>query len=193
MTEYSVSVCIGTFGDPIWEQRARKAAESAVAQRCAEVVHVHGETLADARNRAVEEATGEWVVTLDADDSLAPGYIDAMSHATGDLRAPRLRFVDDDGRHHEPFDLTRRDIRRTNPCAIGTAVRRADVIAVGGWREWQAYEDFDLFRRLWLAGNRIEHVSAAVYLAHRRAGSRNDVADPAGLTKAIIDSHQVAS
>ncbi len=188
-----MSVCIGTFGDPIWEQRAKKAAESAVAQRCAEVVHVHGESLDDARNRAVEEATGEWVVTLDADDSLAPGYVDAMAHATGDIRAPRLRFVHESGRVNEPFDLTRRDIARTNPCAIGTAVRRRDVLAVGGWRDWPAFEDFDLFRRLWLAGGRIEHVSAAIYLAHRRPNSRNDVADPAGLTRQIIDSHRVAS
>jgi GT2 family glycosyltransferase len=182
-----VTVVVSTYGTGDWE------AMGAATAAAHDALHIHADTLAEARNLAVDVADSEWVIHLDADDSLAPGYIDAMSHATGDLRAPRLRFVHESGRVNEPFDLTRRDIRRTNPCAIGTAVRRADILTVGGWRDWPAFEDFDLFRRLWLAGGRIEHVSAAIYLARRRPGSRNDVADPAGLTRRIIDSHRAAS
>lgn len=181
-----VTITVATYGDSDWEAMGRATAAAHDA------LHVHADTLADARNRAVDLADSEWVIHLDADDELAPGYVDAMSHATGDLRAPRLKFVHDGGRVNEPFDLTRRDIARTNPCAIGTAVRRADVLAVGGWRDWPAFEDFDLFRRLWLAGGRIEHVDA-IYMARRRHGSRNDVANPAELTRRIIDSHRVAS
>ena len=179
-----VTVVVATYGTEEWREMG------CVTARLHDAIHLHGDTLAEARNLAVEVCDSEWLIYLDADDCLAPGYVDAMAHATGDLRAPRLRFIDPDGAQHEPFDLTRRDIARTNPCAIGTAVRRADVLAVGGWREWPAFEDFDLFRRLWLNGARIEHVSAAIYLARRRPGSRNEVADPAGLTKAIIDSHK---
>lgn len=181
-----VTVVVATFGDYSWRD-----AGAATADRFGHI-HVHGDTLAQARNAAVETATTEWVIHLDADDMLGPGYINAMAHATGDLRAPRLQFVHESGRVNEPFDLTRRDIAKTNPCAIGTAVRRADVIAVGGWREWPAFEDFDLFRRMWLAGARIEHVSNAVYMARKRPGSRNDVPDPVGLTRAIIDSHEAS-
>jgi len=175
MTEYSVSVCIGTFGDPIWEQRARKAAESAVAQRCAEVVHVHGENLADARNRAVEEATGEWVVTLDADDELLPGYVDAMGRASGDLRAPTLELAYHDRRVRP--DLTKRDIERMNPCCIGTAIRRELLLDLGGFPAFEAWEDWGLFLRAVRRGATIEHVPGAVYRSWVRAHSRNQVVD----------------
>lgn len=174
-TEYAVSVCIGTFGDPVWEDRAKDAAESAIAQRCAEVVHVHGDTLADARNRAVEEATGEWIVTLDADDALAPGYVDAMAHATGDLRAPTLELAYHDRRVRP--DLTKRDIERMNPCCIGTAIRRDLLLDVGGFPDFEAWEDWAVFLRAVRRGATIEHVPAAVYRSWVRAHSRNQVID----------------
>ena len=174
-TEYAVSVCIGTFGDPVWEDRAKDAAESAIAQRCAEVVHVHGDTLADARNRAVEEATGEWIVTLDADDALAPGYVDAMAHATGDLRAPTLELAYHDRRVRP--DLTKRDIERMNPCCIGTAIRRDLLLDVGGFPDFEAWEDWAVFLRAVRRGATIEHVPAAVYRSGVRAHSRNQVID----------------
>ncbi len=179
-----VTLIVATFGSDDWAAMGESTARRHGA------AHVHGPTLATARNQAAQRATTEWLIYLDADDSLAPGYVDAMSAATGDLRAPRLLFAHDSGRVTEPFDLTRRDIRRTNPCAIGTAVRRADVLAVGGWRDWPAFEDFDLFRRIWLAGGRIEHVPDALYIARKRAGSRNDVANPVELTNQIINSHE---
>ncbi|MGN0886965.1 MAG: glycosyltransferase family 2 protein, partial [Candidatus Spyradenecus sp.] len=55
-----------------------------------------------ARNRALQEAKGEWILFLDGDDLLAPGLLSALQHATdttppptatmryGRLRKPKL-------------------------------------------------------------------------------------------------------
>ena len=184
-TDWSVSICIGTFGGQEWPLRAADAAVGAIAQNAAEVVHVHGATLADARNRAAEEATGEWIVNLDADgDSLAPGYVDAMAGAYGDLRAPVLELHYPD-RVVRP-DLTGRDIERTNPCCIGTAIRRAMLLDCGGFPDFPAWEDWALFLRAARRGATITHVPGAVYQATVRPGSRNQsVPDAAHLYAAI--------
>lgn len=189
-TDWSVSICIGTFGGQEWPLRAADAAVGAIAQNAAEVVHVHGATLADARNRAAEEATGEWIVNLDADgDSLAPGYVDAMAGADGNLRAPVLELHYPDDRVVRP-DLTGRDMNRMNACPIGTAIRRTLLLDCGGFWEEPAWEDYSLFRRAWLLGATITHVPGAVYRATVRPGSRNNsVKEPGALLKSIHTSH----
>ncbi|MBK6580440.1 MAG: glycosyltransferase [Sandaracinaceae bacterium] len=58
-----------------------------------DAVHVHGKTLAAARNIGAQAATTEWLVFLDADDELSEGYCDAILAADGDLRAPALHLI----------------------------------------------------------------------------------------------------
>jgi glycosyltransferase involved in cell wall biosynthesis len=170
-----VSVVVATFGDRSWcDLAGRRAVPSALAQTLAprEVIPHHGTSLAQARNEAAAEATGEWLCFLDADDELDPGYLAAMTTATGDLRAPAVQYVHED--HEDPpvvFDD--REIREMNPCVIGTLVRRDAFWTVGGFGEWPVYEDWALFLALALRGAVIEHVPDAVYRAHVREGSRN--------------------
>ena len=44
-------------------------------------------TIASVRNELANTAKGEWLLFLDADDELAPGYLDAMTRALGQERA----------------------------------------------------------------------------------------------------------
>ena len=87
-----VTVVVGTYGEGRWARMARsRAIPSAESQ--APVIHEHGKTLAEARNTALERVETEWVIHLDADDELEPGYVEAMSTGTADLRAPAVRHV----------------------------------------------------------------------------------------------------
>ena len=71
-----VTTIVATFGNQrVWVPLAEKAAASVDH---GEVIRYHGKTLADARNTAARRATTEWLCFLDADDSLAPGYMEAM-------------------------------------------------------------------------------------------------------------------
>lgn len=173
-----VTVCIGTYGEVKWIEMARRAALSVLG---CPVIHVHGKTLAEARNEAVERAKTEWVIHLDADDKLDAGYVHALSAADGDLLVPMVRYIRN-GRIGRPgfpqvaghsHDCTADCLEDGNWMVVGTAVRRQMVKDVGGWREWEMYEDWDLFRRCWLAGATATRVPSAHYLAHFRAGSRN--------------------
>lgn len=169
-----LTVIVGTYGTDEW----RDMGAATAAQH--DAVHVHGKTLAAARNIGAQAATTEWLVFLDADDELSEGYCDAILAADGDLRAPALHLIYPD-KVVVP-DLASRDIERTNPCCIGTAIRRGMFLAIGGFPELDGWEDWAVYLRAVRRGARLVHVPDAIYRATVRPGSRNQtVPDPSKL------------
>lgn len=184
-----VTIAVATFGATRWQRLAETRAIPSAQAQGRPVISVHGRTLADARNAAANTATTEWLIYLDADDELAPGYADALMAAGGGLRAPAVSFVTDH-QATDPVTLAHRDMDRINCCVIGTAVRREQLLDVGGWWDEPAYEDWSLFRRCWLDGATITHTPAAVYRAWITPGSRNQtVRDGGRLITRIRASH----
>jgi glycosyltransferase involved in cell wall biosynthesis len=174
-----VTVAVATFGDREWTHRAQAAILSASPQ--APVVYVHGATLHDARNAALEQVETEWVVFLDADDQLEAGYVEALAQGSCDLRAPAVRYVNGRraaapyvprvaGHHHA---CTADCLPHGNWLVVGSAVRADMVRDVGGWWDEPIYEDWSLWLRCWKAGATVEAVPAAIYRAHVRPDSRN--------------------
>lgn len=174
-----VSVICGTFGTAHWNELAERALAS--VPDGVPTIHVHGEDLSDARNRALAQVETEWVVHLDADDELEPGFLDAIVAGTADLRAPAVRYVRRGralsarlprvaGHDH---DCTADCLPDGNWLVVGTAVRAELVRRVGGWHDWPIYEDWDLWLRCWLAGATVEAIPEAIYRAHARRDSRN--------------------
>ncbi len=174
-----VTIIVGTYGSDDW---ADAGWQTAIRH---DGVHVHGPDLATARNQAAYRSHTEWLVFLDADDKLAPGYLDGLAAVDGDLRAPVLELRYEDGRRVRP-DLPGRDIERMNPCCIGTGIRRQLFMDCGGFPQFSAWEDWALFLRAHRRGATIAHAPAAVYEASVRPGSRNQsVGDAAQLYKSI--------
>ena len=167
-----VTICISTFGDESWKTLAMTRALPSALDQASEIVHTHAETLYEARNRGADKATGERLIFLDADDELAPGYVDAILAASGDLRAPAVSWVTDHSAT-SPRTLADRNIETMNPCVIGTAIRRELFLDLGGFRDWPAYEDWCLYLRATRSGAVIEHVPDAVYRAWVTPHSRN--------------------
>jgi glycosyltransferase involved in cell wall biosynthesis len=182
-----VTVVVATYGDRSWQQLAEsRAVPSALDQ--APVIRIHGETLHDARNAGLAQVRSEWVVFLDADDELEPGYIAALISGTADLCVPSVRYITPP-RLTGPVRLLR-VAGHEHPCTgeclpdgnfmvIGTLARAEMLRAVGGWRDFPWSEDWDLWLRCWRAGATIETLPEAVYRAHVRADSRNRGADRA--------------
>lgn len=173
-----VSVIVATFGGPEWQALAERAAASAEDQTD-EVLCVHGETLASARNDGARMAGGEWLCFLDADDELEPGYFDAMSAATADLRGPAVRYVAEGRSPQTPKLWPVQDLRNGNYLVIGTLIRRDLFLDIGGFLDWPLYEDWCAWQRAWKTGATIEQVPAAVYRAHVNFRSRNRAPDRA--------------
>ena len=169
-----LTVLIVTHGSDWWRDLALERAEPSARDQAHTIVHHEPGpiNIAHARNIAATKATSEWLCFLDADDQLAPGYVQAMGKAHGDLRAPALAQVRN-GQVGDPVSLAEREIEELNPCVIGTLIRRERFNQLGGFRNWRAWEDWDLFLRAVRAGDQIEHVPDAVYRAWVRSGSRN--------------------
>lgn len=181
-----VTVVIATFGDQEWRQLADHA-EASVPDDVP-VIRVHGQTLAQARNQGLELVRTEYVVHLDADDTLEAGYLPALLDGSADLRAPAVRYVAE-GRSDRPARVPRvagHDHDCTGDClphgnwlVVGTLARTRLLLDVGGWEEWPIYEDWALWARCWAAGATVEAIPAAVYRAMWRPGSRNRAPDAA--------------
>lgn len=183
-----VTIAIATFGDDSWRTLAEERAwSSAQAVRFATehdvtIIGYHGSSLDQARNHLLAVAQTEWIVFLDADDELTPGYIDAMATSSADLRAPSVSYVRKYRAPRRPgmprvaghtHDCTADCLPEGNWLVVGTAARTDLLRQVGGWHDWPLYEDWDLWLRCWRQGATIEAVPAAVYRAHVRFDSRN--------------------
>lgn len=177
----NVSVCIGTFGEPEWEARAREVALPSVEGQDAFEVLIEHEPdgdIASCRNRLAARARGEWLCFLDGDDELHPGYLDAMRRAAPAsgkaLLTPAVSYTQ--RRRQRPSRARvwpRVDFRDGNYLVIGTLVQREVFEEVGGFKAWPMYEDYCLWARCWTAGARVVEVPDAIYLANMRIDSRN--------------------
>lgn len=175
----TASIIVATYGDSYWFRLAGERALPSADSQPAEVIFNHDAkgTLAESRNYAASLATGEWLIFLDADDELSPGYVEAILAGDGDLRTPavqRVSATETDACRMPPALLPVRDLRHGNYLVIGTAVRKELFDAVGGFHEWALYEDWDFFIRCWLMGAEVGQVPNAVYRAWVRPGSRNE-------------------
>jgi len=184
-----VTIAVATFGGHEWVELAEARAIPSAERLGVPVVHVHADTLHDARNGALEQVETEWVVHLDADDELAPTYLDMLARGTADLRAPSVAYVRNGlvpppyvpkvAGHHHP-QCSAECLVDGNWIVVGALVRAQMVRDVGGWRDFEWSEDWDLWIRCWQAGATIEALPKAVYRAHVRPDSRNRGLDRAG-------------
>lgn len=179
-----VTIAVSTFGDPAWQRLAReRALPSAYAQGVADVIHVHGPTLHDARNAATDQCQTEWLINLDADDELEPGYVAALAAGTADVRAPAVRYVSGTNRGQDPRmpavaghnhgGCVAECLPYGNWLVVGAMVRADLIRKIGGWRDFPWSEDWDVWLRCHLAGATFEPVPHAIYRAYVRANSRN--------------------
>lgn len=178
-----VTVIVATFGDyAAWGPLAHGRAIPSVEALGAPWVYVHAGSLHAARNAGLTAVDTEWVCHLDADDELEPGFFAAVEAGGGDVRVPSVRYVDVDGRSVEPriprvaghvHDCEAGCLAEGNWIVVGAVARTETLRAVGGWRDFPVYEDYDLWARCHLAGASIERVPDAVYRAHVRPDSRN--------------------
>ena len=172
-----VSVLIATYGSEEWRELAwSRAYPSAAAQtEDVQVFHDPEGTIASVRNELGNTATGDWLLMLDADDELAPGYLGAMERAAEreghDGNLLLTPAVNIKGRFWREGP-----IEETNWLVIGTLVRRETFLKVGGFRDYpHGWDDWALWVKCVQAGARIVKVPDAVYIAHRNSESKKNV------------------
>lgn len=181
----TVGVIVATFGDKeLWRPLAMRALRSVHRQTYSVFSRwEYGETLSSARNAGANYpffANREWFIFLDADDELDSKYVEEMmktADETGcDLVWPATIGVYEDGSEDEipdPHPPSPNSLLYTNNMAIGTMIRASLFHEVGGFRELDALEDWDLWVRCWFAGATMIGCPTAIYKVHVRENSRN--------------------
>jgi glycosyltransferase involved in cell wall biosynthesis len=181
-----VSVVVATYGDDKWHRLARERAIPSAQALGVPVIHAVGATLHDARNTGLAQVGTRDVCFLDADDELEPGFFQAIARSTADLRVPSVRYVTPKrtprpmmprvaghDHHYSSADC----LPFGNWMVIGTVAPTRLLLKVGGFRDFDWSEDWDLWVRCWKAGATIDRVEDAVYRAHVRPDSRNRAPD----------------
>jgi glycosyltransferase involved in cell wall biosynthesis len=177
----TIACIVGSYGSRTWKTLARnRALPSTVGQGINEVIDVHLDdgTLAQARNEGARRARADWLLYLDADDELAPGFVDAMRAAIEAeptrpaLFTPAVCYARGTVRP-TPKIWPRMDFKVGNWCIIGTLIERSLFHALGGFREYLLYEDYALWAMASEAGAEVFEVPDAVYIAHHGRLSRN--------------------
>jgi len=172
----TISILITTYGDPAWQDLAwSRAYPSTLNQGADEVIVRHYDDLAigPARNATALFATSDFLIHLDADDELAPGYLAAMERAaktvddpSRSLFFPSVRYM---RKNRAQPDLLRPigDLRHDNFMVIGTMIHTQLFMSVGGFSNYDhGYEDWSLWAKAWKKGARPVPVADAVYIAH---------------------------
>ena len=180
----TISVVVATYGGPEWVTMAEeRAIPSTLGQGAHEVVAVHENdgTIATCRNRGAAEATGEWLLFLDADDELAADYVAAMRRAAGRHSTPEVLLTPAvqqirKGRPGRPFFFPECSLTTGNWLIIGTLIRREFFHQIGGFRDHpHGLEDWNLWARAVRMGASIVKVRDAVYRAHWNSRSKHHV------------------
>lgn len=187
-----VSIVIATFGDDKWRKLANKRAlPSCKNQAAEEIIQVHetNGTAASCKNTAIAKAKNPWIVICDADDELEPGYVEAGINSSGDMRYPMVRYIPVDyqpgSELPNPICLDRcsehlrgKNLLCGNFMVIGTMFRRDEFLKIGGFSEFESWEDWYAWMQLVYLGAVPVLVPKAVYRVYQHRNSRVKVADP---------------
>lgn len=164
-----ISVVIPTFGDfDAWNPLAQRAVKSVMNQTVeAQIVRVHGDSLADARNKGGYKAKGDWLIFLDASDELDSHYVEAMAEGVGDIRRPATLGIVDGVEDDYPVLIPRTNILERNCIVIGAMIRKKDFIQIDGFSpDLEALEDWHCWLRLINQGALVGDVPDAIYRVH---------------------------
>ncbi len=105
-----------------------------------------------ARNTAINAASGEYILPLDADDTIEPEYIEetvkilANNPDTGIVYS-KARLFGTQNKEWKLPDYSKSNILYANCIFVSAMFRKSDFISIGGYKECMkdGYEDWDLW------------------------------------------------
>jgi len=114
------------------------------------VFRQHNRGLVATRNRALAAARGRYVLPLDADDTIAPTFVEKTRRVLDEDRAlgfayTHVRFFGDGEFVCRTAPYNFYTLLWENVCCNTALIRREPLEAVGGWAPLDGYEDWDVW------------------------------------------------
>ena len=158
----------------------RYAEERGAGHAEVRVLHQANAGVSAARNKAIAEAKGEWILPVDADDKIGPEYIEhAVEAIAEDVRIIGCRaefFGAKKGEWKLP-EYSAKLLARKNMIHISSLFRKADWSAVGGFCEEDIFrEDHDFWLSLMEMGGRYVRLAEIGLFYRVLPGSRRHTA-----------------
>lgn len=155
-----------------------------------QVLHQKNAGVSVARNHAIREAKGEWILPVDADDKISPTYIEhAVNAIEEDVRVIgcRAEFFGARQGEWELPEYSPKLLARKNMIHICSLFRKADWLMAGGFCEQDIYrEDWDFWLSLMELGGRYVRLDEVGLYYRVHEGSRRHLARKQ--KKVIVDA-----
>jgi hypothetical protein len=177
MRDLTVLVPFGRGGRQDWLHEA----VASIPDGLPRLILENDRELADALNEGLRAAETEYVLRLDADDILDEQSVRWLHAAAWDVDVayPKLVLVTEDLKvlgAHEPGEFCPHRLAVWNYIpGAGAVFRRQAALDVGGYREMDALEDWDLWLRMARNGARFKYHPDAKYFYRQVDGSRNKI------------------
>ena len=145
------------------------------------IIYQQNKKLPAARNNGIKTAAGKYICCLDADDILAPSYLEKcivkMEYEHLDVCYSNLKmFGDDDAVWRTSDRFLVKTLMRANAATVASVFRRSVWEAVGGYNEHMVmgYEDWDFWLKLCEAGARGAKIDEDLFLYRKHGVSMID-------------------
>ncbi len=149
-----------------------------------------------ARNSGIEQASGHYIVTLDADDKLPPNYLAACvaaleAHPEASVAYPNVQKFGNTAAFDVPPAYSFELLQRFNYLTMATLFKRQAWEDVGGFPTHEGYEDWDFWIRCGKQGHRGVHVPAATnfYRIHGASVYGQDRAKDQRIKARVVLNH----
>ncbi len=153
-----------------------------------------------ARNMAVQLSKGGFILPLDADDKIAPDYIDKAVRILSENKKIKVVYCEAElfgassGKWSLPvFSL--RALLIENSIFSTALFRKHDFEGAGGYNEEmkEGFEDWDFWIRMLKTGGEVYRIPEVLFFYRIKANSRNSVLDKqkqVNLRKKIFENHK---
>lgn len=130
--------------------------------------------LSSARNAGIKEATGDWILTLDADDKIAQDFVEKCLNIDADIIGTGQQEFGDTNRiwfpHPNPTFDDFVTANRINCCSL---FKKEIWEKIGGYDENMrlGYEDWDFWMRATKAGYKVKTIQEPLFFYRKHGAS----------------------
>lgn len=152
------------------------------SERRIELVQQANQGLSAARNAGIRATNSAFVLPLDADDKLAPNYVERLlvelQATVADVATPNGRTFGDEDQPLTTQPVTRRRLLANNCLVYASLYRRELFDRVGGYGPIKpGYEDWDFWLSALEHGAKFVHVAEPLFLYRKHGATMLAVAD----------------